>query len=286
MISLFALVLVLVGDLILIATLVPLRRLIRRLPAGSVRSRWYVMAALIGLFIVGYLGYAIAFRASHATLVDLIVPFVFFSGACFVLLATTLSLQTAMDVMRISALQRDAATDPLTGAFNRRYLDRRLKEEVASARRYGQPLAIFMLDIDDFKLINDRHGHQVGDEVLVNVARTAAAELREADVLTRYGGEEFLVIAPHTGLLGATNLAERVRKRIEAHDFSLSDGAGGTRRIRVTVSLGVASLEDAPEGAEMLVHVADANLLRAKQGGRNRVVAGTSEIPVNTMAAR
>lgn len=275
MISLFALGLVLAGTLILVGALVPVRRLIGRLPSGSVRSRWYLMAALIVLFILGYLGYATVFWESHVTLAALIVPFVFFSGAGFVLLATTLALQTAMDVMRISLLEQDAATDALTGAYNRRYLDRRLSEEFASARRYGKPLSILMLDIDHFKQVNDRYGHQAGDQVLVALAKTVAGELRETDILTRYGGEEFLVMAPHTPLLGAVNLAERVRKRIESHDFILPNPPGGIPGIRVTVSVGVASVGDSPMDREMLVHAADENLLRAKQEGRNRVIAGS-----------
>jgi len=274
-IAFVALGLVFAGDLILIGALVAVRRLIGRLPSGPVRSRWYLMAALIVLFVIGYLGYATLFWESHSTLVDLIVPCVFFFGACFVLLTATLSLQTAMDVMRISLLERDAATDPLTGVFNRRYMDRRLSEEVASARRYGLPLAVLILDIDHFKQINDRHGHQAGDQVLVIFAKKVAGELRETDILTRYGGEEFLVVAPHTPLLSATNVAERVRKSIESHDFSLPNGPGGIGGIRVTVSIGVASIGDGAEDRETLVHVADENLLRAKQEGRNRVIAAT-----------
>lgn len=274
MISLLALGLVFAGELILIGALVPVRRLIGRLPSGPVRSCWYFMAALIALFILGYLGYAAAFWESHSTLVDLIVPLVFFSGACFVLLVATLSLRTAMDVLRISLLERDAVTDPLTSIFNRRYMDRRLTEEIASARRYGLPLAVLLLDIDHFKRINDRYGHQAGDQILITLAKIVAGELREADVLTRYGGEEFLVIAPHTPLLGATDLAERVRMCIETHDFNLLNESGSVRGVKVTVSIGVASIGDGREDRETLVHTADENLLRAKQEGRNRVIAG------------
>jgi diguanylate cyclase (GGDEF)-like protein len=255
-------------------SLVYVRRLIGNLPLGSVRSRWYLLAALIALFILGYFGYAIVFWESHSALVDLIVPVVFFFGACFVLLVTALSLRTASDIMRISLLEQEADTDSLTGVFNRRYLDRRLNEEFANARRHGLPLAILMFDIDHFKQINDRYGHLAGDQILVALAKTVAGELREADVLTRYGGEEFLVIAPHTSLLGATNLAERIRKCIESHDFSLPNEPGVTHGIRVTISIGVASIGDRPQDKEGLVHAADENLLRAKQRGRNRVIAG------------
>lgn len=240
------------------------------------------MTALIVLFLIGYLGYAGVFWNSHSSLPDLIVPGVFFLGACFVWLSATLSLQTTMDVMRIGILERETVTDPLTGVFNRRYLDRRLSEEVASARRYGLPLSVLLLDIDHFKQINDRHGHQAGDQVLVTLGEIAVGELRESDILARYGGEEFLVIAPHTPLLGATSVAERLRERIESHDFHLADEPGGIRGIRVTASIGVASLGDGVEDKERLIHAADENLYRAKQEGRNRVIAGAPSAPRST----
>lgn len=261
---------VITGALILVGALFPIRRLVGRLPSGPVRNRWYAMTALTVLFVAGYLGYAGVFWNSHSGPSDLIVPGVFFLGACFVWLAATLSLQTAMDVMRISLLERETATDPLTGVFNRRYLDRRLSEEVASARRYGLPLSILLLDIDHFKQINDRRGHQAGDHVLATLGKLVAGELRESDILARYGGEEFLVIAPHTPLPGATEVAERLRKRIESHEFSPPDGPGG---IGVTASIGVASLGEGVDDGERLVRAADENLYRAKQQGRNRVVA-------------
>lgn len=270
MISLLAQCLVLSGALILAGALFPIRQLMVQLPSGRARDRWYVMTAFIVVFLVGYLGYAVAFWNRHAILPDLIVPGVFFLGACFVWISASLSLQTTKDVMRISVLERETVTDPLTGVFNRRYLDRRLGEEVSGAQRYGLPLAVFLIDIDHFKQINDAHGHQAGDQVLVTVAKIAAAELREHDILARYGGEEFLVIAPHTPLLGAAGVAERLRKRVESQEFILPKDAGGTR---VTVSIGVASLGAEAGNPEKLLRAADANLYRAKHEGRNRVVS-------------
>ena len=274
MISLLARALVFGGALILVWALVPIRGLIGQLPSGAVRNRWYVMTALIVLFLLGYVGYAAAFWNSHSILVDLIVPGLFFFGACFVWLTGSLSLQTAMDVMRVGLLERETLTDPLTGVFNRRYLDRCLSQEVASARRYGLPFSALLLDIDHFKQINDGHGHQVGDEVLASLGKIIAGELRDPDVVARYGGEEFLVMAVNTPLSGAIDLAERLRKRIESHGFNLPgvpDAEGG---ICATVSIGVASLGDAIDSAEKLVHAADRNLYRAKHGGRNQVIAG------------
>lgn len=276
MISLYANVLVIAGILILIAGLFPVRRLISKLPLGPLRSRWYLMAALITLFIPGYFAYVFVFWQSHSKLLDLIVPVIFFFGACFVWLTTRLSLRTAMDMMRISLLEHDAATDPLTGVFNRRYLERFLSTEFASAKRYGLPLSVMMLDIDHFKRVNDKFGHQVGDQVLKILADQVSRELRGADILARYGGEEFLVIAPQTGLSNSTTLAERIRKRIQNHDFSIPLDEDGLDEMNVTVSIGVASIDDEVKDKEALILAADTNLLRAKRSGRNRVIAASS----------
>jgi diguanylate cyclase (GGDEF)-like protein len=272
-IALLAHTLVLAGAFLLFGALFPIRRLIGRLPAGPVRRRWYVMTALTVLFLLGYLAYAAAFWNEHSTAPDLIVPGVFFFGGCFVWLTAGLSLQTTMDVMRMRSLERESATDALTGLFNRRYLDRRLREEVASARRYRLPLSVLLLDIDHFKLVNDRYGHRAGDHVLVTFGKLVPEELRESDILARYGGEEFLVIAPHTSLEGAADVAERLRKRIESHDFRLPNEAGAAIAIRLAVSIGVATLGDGVQTSEALVQAADDNLYRAKEEGRNRVVA-------------
>jgi diguanylate cyclase (GGDEF)-like protein len=271
MIALLAQCLVLSGALILAGSLFPIRQLMLQLPSGRARNRWYVMTAFIVVFLAGYLGYAGVFWNRHASLPDLIVPGVFFLGGCFVWISASLSLQTTKDVMRISVLERENITDPLTGAFNRRFLDRRLGEEVAGAQRYGLPLAVLLIDIDHFKQINDGHGHQAGDQVLATVARIAAGELRKPDILARYGGEEFLVITPHTPLPGAAGIAERLRKRVESHEFVLPGDAGA---MKVTVSIGVASLGAEADNREKVVRAADANLYRAKQEGRNRVVSG------------
>lgn len=282
MIPFLAGALVFAGAAVMAAALVPVRRLMARLPSGSVRNNWYGMTGLIVVFLAGYLGYAGAFWNSHAALRDLIVPGVFFLGAVFVWLATTLSLQTAIDVRRISLLERETITDPLTGIYNRRHLDRRIGEEVARAQRYGLPLCVLMLDIDHFKRVNDEHGHQAGDRVLGAIGELTAAAVRESDIAARYGGEEFLVIVPNTPVSNATVLAERLRKRVESHGFVLTDEPGGQQEIRVTVSIGVASLGDGVDSGEKLVHAADEALYRAKHEGRNRVVVGTSGDPAMT----
>ena len=274
MIALLAKGIVFGSTLILISALIKVWQLVGQLPSGLLRTRWSAMMALIVLFMLGYLGYIGVFWGRHQVLLDLIVPSIFLLGACFVWLTGVLSLQTAMDVMRVSRLERETLTDPLTGIFNRRYLDRRLHEEAAVARRYGRPLSVMLLDIDHFKRINDGYGHQIGDHVLSALVEVVAGVLRESDIFARYGGEEFMIIAPHTPQLRATDLAERLRKCIEAHQFKLTNERGEDLDIRLTVSIGVASFSDEIADMDKLVHAADENMYRAKHEGRNRVISG------------
>jgi diguanylate cyclase (GGDEF)-like protein len=270
LITLVANVFVFSGVAILIVALYTVRRLIGQLPEGRLRSRWILLTGLIGFFIIGYLGYAAMFRDGHQRWLDLIVPAIFFFGACFVWLTASLSLQTAVSIMRISVLEQETFTDPLTGLFNRRFLDRRLNEELANACRHGIPLSVLMIDIDHFKKINDTHGHQTGDEVLVAMAELLSAELRENDVIARFGGEEFLVIAPHTPVENAEELAERLRTAAQAQKIQASNDPNG---VQFTVSIGVAQVEEGTDTPDGLVSAADNRLYRAKDSGRNRVVA-------------
>ncbi len=276
MLLLFSNSLVLVGTIILIGSLVTVRKITRRLPLGSSRTSWKAMAALISLFVIGYLGYMIVFWNKHTSLIDLIVPGIFFFGACFVWLSSVLALQTAMDVMRITALEHETLTDPLTGVYNRRFMEQRLREEVSKARRYHFKLAVLLLDLDHFKRVNDELGHQAGDEMLIEIGNLVNRELRDSDILARYGGEEFLVIAPNTAPTAAEALAERLRSCIESHSFLTDFDKAQKQESRITVSIGVASFGDSSNDEEGLIQVADQNLYRAKHDGRNRVVA---EVP-------
>ena len=155
-----------------------------------------------------------------------------------------------------------AVTDKLTGLYNRRKLDEALEEELARARRYEFDLSIIMLDIDHFKQVNDNYGHGAGDAVLVAMADLLREHTRHADALGRLGGEEFLVVCPHTGAEECLALATALREAIAAYHFR---GIGS-----VTSSLGVASLRPDDTAATLLAR-ADAGLYRAKHAGRNRV---------------
>ena len=166
-------------------------------------------------------------------------------------------------------------TDSLTGVYNRRYIDRRLLEEIGRARRQAYRISCMYIDIDHFKTVNDSVGHQGGDEVLREVASRIKAELRLSDALGRFGGEEFVVLLIDADLESATMVAQRIRASIANIPFELSSG----ELLPVSVSIGVATLDDferdhAIEGvAQQLVAHADTALYQAKETGRNRVVS-------------
>ena len=161
-----------------------------------------------------------------------------------------------------------ATTDPLTGAYNRRYILARLEQQFQQMQRYGDSFALLMLDIDHFKQINDTHGHQVGDEVLKQFVNTVEGLIRSTDLFGRYGGEEFLLLLHGTVPEDALHTAERVREEVETPHY-----VAGPVSLQFTVSAGLAVSPYVSVGspAEM-VRAADMALYDAKNGGRNRVV--------------
>lgn len=179
------------------------------------------------------------------------------------------------NVINSERLKHIGLTDPLTGVNNRRYVERRLQEELGRARRQDQPLTCLYIDIDHFKKINDSIGHQAGDEVLREVALRIKAELRLSDALGRFGGEEFVVLLIDAGMGDGAHVAERIRASVADIAVALSSG----QELTVTVSVGVATVLPAPERDDMeslaktLVARADNALYQAKSGGRNKVVA-------------
>jgi diguanylate cyclase (GGDEF)-like protein len=170
-------------------------------------------------------------------------------------------------------VQRQAVTDELTGLFNHRRFQEVMAVEVERARRYGHEMGLIMLDIDDFKQVNDTYGHLQGDLVLREVARVLRLSSREIDEPARYGGEEMAVALPQTDLEGAFQFAERVRKAVEGLEFPVPSGASV---LKVTASFGVASLAAADHAdKDALVAAADGALYQAKRSGKNRTERAT-----------
>ena len=167
-------------------------------------------------------------------------------------------------------LEHLAATDPLTGAANRREFFQRVEAEIARAKQGGAPFSLLALDLDHFKLINDSYGHQVGDEVLRGFVQKCLDTIRPYDGVARVGGEEFMVLLPRAAIDAARSIAERVRGAVATEVFYTVTG----RAVAVTVSVGVIEFGRDGDTMDTLLRVADERLYRAKHNGRNRVVAG------------
>ncbi len=172
---------------------------------------------------------------------------------------------------RAAEFAESAERDPLTGLGNRRHLARRCAELLPAAEREAQPLALAQLDIDHFKLINDRHGHAAGDRVLVTIAQLLRDNTRNRDVLVRHGGEEFVLVMPSMSLHGAAEVCERLRACVAAYRWNEAafSELGVSVSVTVTVSIGLAAAPGYEVG--QLLQRADQALYRAKRGGRNRV---------------
>ena len=160
-----------------------------------------------------------------------------------------------------------AMKDVLTTAYNRRYFERRLTEELERSKRYGRALGLVMLDVDHFKEVNDRYGHQFGDRALCSAVELWTKALRASDLVARYGGEEFYVLLPETGMGESLALAERLREEVASAEIRYRELSA-----RITVSAGVA-VSRAEDGLDEILHRADEALYRAKAAGRNRVEA-------------
>ncbi len=180
-----------------------------------------------------------------------------------------IAMQFALEIKKVFLYEKIedlAITDGLTGLFVRRYFMERLEEEISRSKRYGYSFAFLMIDIDNFKKCNDTYGHLVGDVVLRGVARIIKERVREIDLVGRFGGEEFSVALPETGIEGAAMAADRVRKDIEKNIFRAYD-----EKLKLTVSIGVAVYPHDSDNARDLIDKADQALYAAKKSGKNIV---------------
>jgi diguanylate cyclase (GGDEF)-like protein len=185
--------------------------------------------------------------------------------------ALALERERALDSAEAHA--HAAAIDPVSGVFNRRYLQVRLGEELQRSRRHEIPLALLLIDIDDFKVVNDSYGHLAGDVVLRDVAEILRRSVRVFDVCARFGGEEFVIIMPGSTAESAMRIAERIRERIET--YRPSDRLLSTMRITVSIGLAVSDLGTT---VGQLLTQADSALYSAKHAGKNRVRAAKEAV--------
>lgn len=237
-------------------------------------ARWGWIAALAAAYVVFEVLWpaGTAYAGWAPSIVHLLHVFnvLVVSGAVIVLAVLSAVAVSRAEQDLTEALRRMeglALQDDLTGLLNRRAMERVLERETARARRSGQPYCVVMADIDHFKRINDHFGHAFGDEVLRAVAGALRANVRGHDVVGRWGGEEFLIILPETGVEGASSLAERLRAEIE----KLATTRQG-RQVGLSMTFGLASSAEGRSPQE-LVEVADGAMYEGKRSGRNRVVA-------------
>jgi diguanylate cyclase (GGDEF)-like protein len=165
-------------------------------------------------------------------------------------------------------LKELATVDGMTGLFNRRHFFSLAEIEWARYQRHWRPMSLLMVDIDQFKSINDQFGHDVGDHIIIRIADICRQEKRKSDVVARFGGEEFLLLLPETDLDEAQNVAERMRRMVETREFSIA-----SRAINTTISIGVAQANPYMETLFDLIKMTDQALYAAKNAGRNRVWA-------------
>lgn len=188
-----------------------------------------------------------------------------------IIMLTASGLSLAL-VFRSQKLLELATRDPLTGLFNRGYVDDRLNVELSRARRYGQVLTLAVIDADRFKVLNDVHGHQSGDEVLRRIGGLLRSSFRQSDTAGRYGGEEFVVILPETDISTASAKLERLREMVADTPVDLGPNK---EEVQVTISAGLACFPEEADNAVQLFAIADERMFQAKRNGRNQIV-GTS----------
>ena len=197
---------------------------------------------------------------------------------CSDAIAEQTALALANGRMR-QVLQNQSIKDPLTGLYNRRFMEETLERELARARRSESALSMIMLDLDNFKSLNDTHGHPAGDAVLQACASLLKNALRASDIACRYGGEELVIILPDCGLEDARTRAEAIRSSLEAMTYHEIEGA-----FRVTGSFGVASTTECGLSQNALLKAADAALYKAKKGGKNRVELWSNFLPAGKLS--
>jgi diguanylate cyclase (GGDEF)-like protein len=193
------------------------------------------------------------------------------------MMLTASALSLAL-VSRSQRLLQLATSDPLTGLFNRGYVDDRLAVELSRARRYRQQLTIAVIDADRFKSLNDAHGHIAGDVVLRKLATILHDSFRQSDTVGRYGGEEFVVILPEMDIQAGQQKLESLRHLVADTPISLGTRGG---KVNVTISAGLASFPEDCDDAELLFALADQRMFQAKSEGRNRVIAAPASLPIS-----
>ena len=223
-----------------------------------------IIASLLITVALGYLIYG-TLMVPAGLFIATIAPAVIAPCASFL----TISLSYRLEVAN-RRLQLLSETDPLTNTLNRRKFMEVAERELALAERHCYPSSIVIIDFDDFKLVNDKHGHAVGDMALVQTIDVIKSLIRESDILARFGGEEFILMLPHTARQGAQSLSQRILDTVEQTPVELDEGS-----VSITLSAGSVTCETSCTPLDVLMSRADELLYESKQNGRNRCTAET-----------
>jgi diguanylate cyclase (GGDEF)-like protein len=250
-----------------LSALLPIRRIHEMMPPCVSRTVWAGLGLLVGFSVAGVM----AFLWVNQTEVghhreDWLVAAVFLAAAVMVAVICNLAHSTVKDVSRMASLKLAASVDPVTELYNRRHIGVLLEEQCVRSNAEKSAFSLLLLDLDNFKQVNDAYGHQAGDMVLRAVARSIKASVPAPGMAGRFGGEEFLVILPRMGSLDARAVAERIRGLVER----LTVMYEGTQILSPTVSVGIATAYGWHEKAEELIGLADEALYAAKGLGRNQ----------------
>ncbi len=246
------------------------RRFVKRF--GLVRSIIIISIAsiLFSVAITTILSFVLGGDLTWEDLViSILIPAVLAPFFTWLFLNLIFQIQAAEERMRILS-----TIDDLTQVFNRRSFFELAEKEHARATRHGESFALVLMDLDNFKQINDHYGHQAGDQVLRQTCDLCRVNSRQEDIFARYGGEEFIFLLPHTGSHEALTFAERIRQVISATPFTF-----GSESIHLTASLGVKATTGGDENLDSLIACADAALLAAKEQGKERAVLWTAALP-------
>ncbi len=211
-----------------------------------------------------------------ALFVATVTPALIVPGACFVNLRLLYELRAANE--RLAALSE---TDSLTKTLNRRRFLEVAERELVLAARHQYPTTVVLIDFDNFKVVNDQHGHHVGDEVLIRSIEVMHSVIRQSDVLGRFGGEEFILLLPHTSAGGALALVDRLREAVAGNPVVIADGDD----LRVTISAGCLTCESSQSSLAAMVQKADELLYQSKANGRDRCTAGTTTHQLRSTSA-
>mgnify|MGYP001611879736 FL=1 len=239
-----------------------LRQWLKRFGIVKSTAAFALASIVLSVLLTGGINYAITGRVGTISLViAIVVPAVIAPVFTYILLSLVFKFESLEEQLRQLAI-----TDELTQTYNRRHFIETAEREFARARRYRETFSVVVLDLDDFKFVNDTHGHPAGDQVLRTVSDLCRRNIRQHDTFARYGGEEFVFLLPGLDYAGACEFAERIRRRLAGTPVAF-----GNRLIHVTASLGVAVYHEGLSDLDSLLTHADQAMYRAKNLGKNRL---------------